>query len=174
MPHNLLIANYLFGSPRGTYDTYAFKSTQEHDTLLPEDHWIWADSAYPLEKLCITPFKKLCNGRLTRDQKSFNVNLSKVSPNFSLDFLLIFVIFTDFFSFMQVHVCVEHVFAALKGHFQSLIELRHPIQDQRDLQTTLHWVRCCLILHNMIICFEENHNKSTLVWAICEGHNTAS
>jgi hypothetical protein len=26
----------------------------------------------------------------------------------------------------------------------------------------------------MIICFEENHNKSTLVWAICEGHNTAS
>ncbi|KIK33751.1 hypothetical protein CY34DRAFT_99064, partial [Suillus luteus UH-Slu-Lm8-n1] len=27
-------------------------------------------------------------------------------------------------------------------------------------------------VHHMIIHFEENYNKSTLVWAICEGHNT--
>ncbi|KAG2061006.1 hypothetical protein BDR06DRAFT_871475, partial [Suillus hirtellus] len=63
----------------------------EYDTLLPEDHWIWADSAYLLEKWCIAPFKKPHNGRLTRDQKSFNINLS------------------------WVHVHVEHAFAALKG-----------------------------------------------------------
>ncbi|KAG2155371.1 uncharacterized protein EDB93DRAFT_1047827, partial [Suillus bovinus] len=34
------------------------------------------------------------------------------------------------------------------------------------------WVRCCLILHNMIIKFEEKCNKSTIRWAIQEGHHT--
>ncbi|KIK33750.1 hypothetical protein CY34DRAFT_99074, partial [Suillus luteus UH-Slu-Lm8-n1] len=131
-PRNLLIANYSLGSPGSPHSAYTFKSTcvyQEHNTFLPKDHWIWADSTYPLEKWCITPFKKPHNGRLTRDQKSFNVILSKVSPDFSPDFLLIFVIFTDFFSFMQVYVCIKHVFAALKGCFQSLKELMHPIQN---------------------------------------------
>ncbi|KIK74613.1 hypothetical protein PAXRUDRAFT_94559, partial [Paxillus rubicundulus Ve08.2h10] len=54
-----------------------------------------------------------------------------------------------------IHVWVEHTFAALKGCFQSLQELRHPIQDEEELQYVIHWVNCCLILHNMVIQFEE-------------------
>ncbi|KAG2335780.1 hypothetical protein BDR05DRAFT_978902 [Suillus weaverae] len=84
MPHNLIIVDYALGHPGS------------HEALLPDDHWIWADSAYPLEKWCIVPFKKPRNGMLTKDQKTFNYHLSTVC------------------------VRVEHAFAALKGRFQSL------------------------------------------------------
>jgi len=53
MPHNLLIINYSLSHPGSTHDAYAFKSTrihQEHDALLQADHWVWANSAYALEK----------------------------------------------------------------------------------------------------------------------------
>ncbi|KAG2059183.1 hypothetical protein BDR06DRAFT_1072085 [Suillus hirtellus] len=52
MPHNLLIVDYSLGHPGSIHDAYAFRSTriyQEHDTLLPAGHWVWADSAYPLD-----------------------------------------------------------------------------------------------------------------------------
>ncbi|KIK75869.1 hypothetical protein PAXRUDRAFT_171437, partial [Paxillus rubicundulus Ve08.2h10] len=48
-------------------------------------------------------------------------------------------------------VQVEHAFDALKGHFQSLQELHHPIRNEQELQYVIHWVNCCLILHNMVI-----------------------
>ncbi|KIK73622.1 hypothetical protein PAXRUDRAFT_41480, partial [Paxillus rubicundulus Ve08.2h10] len=68
---------------------------------------------------------------LTHDQNNFNRYLS------------------------TIRVWVEHAFAALKGHFQSLWELHHPIRNEQELQYVIHWVNCCLILHNMVIQFEE-------------------
>ncbi|KAG2344980.1 hypothetical protein BDR05DRAFT_975204 [Suillus weaverae] len=91
MPHNLLIVDYALGHPGSIHDAYAFRSTriyQEHDTLLPPDHWVWADSAYPLSTWCVTPFKKPCNGRLTANQRTFNFHLSSVCTIFSLIFLI--------------------------------------------------------------------------------------
>ncbi|KAG2051184.1 hypothetical protein BDR06DRAFT_854299, partial [Suillus hirtellus] len=114
----------------------AFQSTHiyhHHATLLGDNHWIWADSAYPLEPWCIPPFKKPVNGALTSDQKAFNTALSRV------------------------RVRVEHAFAALKNRFQSLREIRLPLQHDRHLAYISYWVQCCLILHNMVIQFEEHH-----------------
>ncbi|KAG2742978.1 hypothetical protein P692DRAFT_20642052, partial [Suillus brevipes Sb2] len=54
-----------------------------------------------------------------------------------------------------VRVWVEHAFAALKDRFQSLRELRHPLQHDKHLAYISYWVQCCLILHNMVIHFEE-------------------
>ena len=54
---------------------------------------------------------------------------------------------------MQVHS--EHFYAALKGRFQSLRDLRVQIQNNEDLQYANAWIRSCLILHNLIIDFEE-------------------
>jgi len=81
MPHNLLIVDYSLGHPGSVHDASAFQSThlyEEHADLLPDGHWIWADSAYPLEQWCIPPFKKPRNGQLTKNQKTFNYHLSKV------------------------------------------------------------------------------------------------
>lgn len=85
MPHNLFIADYSVGHAGSTHDAYAFQSTRlyrEHADLLGDDHWVWADSAYPVETWCVPPFKKPRNGALTRNQRTFNYHLSRVcTPN---------------------------------------------------------------------------------------------
>ena len=48
---------------------------------------------------------------------------------------------------------------ALKGQFQSLQELQIHIQTVENMKYVVHWVQCCLILHNIII-----HFKSMLGW----------
>ncbi|TFK61840.1 hypothetical protein BDN72DRAFT_933980 [Pluteus cervinus] len=48
---NLRIIDYSFGYPGSRHDSVAWKATQlylEHETLLEDDEWVWADSAYPV------------------------------------------------------------------------------------------------------------------------------
>ncbi|KIK78639.1 hypothetical protein PAXRUDRAFT_163439 [Paxillus rubicundulus Ve08.2h10] len=147
MPHSLLIADYGLGLPGSVHDAYAFQLTRtakDHEELFGDEHWIWADSAYPSETWCVVPFKKPKGGRLTQDQTTFNYHLS------------------------SVHVLVEHAFAALKDHFQSLWELHHPVQNEQDLKYLIFWVNSCLILHNMVIHFEEQKCEHSVAWAISE------
>jgi len=54
-----------------------------------------------------------------------------------------------------VRVRSEHFFGSLKGRFQSLRELRFQIQGQKELDYANMWVRCCLVLHNLIVEIEE-------------------
>ncbi|KIM66821.1 hypothetical protein SCLCIDRAFT_87284, partial [Scleroderma citrinum Foug A] len=61
-----------------------------------------------------------------------------------------------------IRVHSEHFFGSLKGRFQSLQELRFQIQNQTDLDYANMWIRCCLILHNMIINIEEKLGLSAL------------
>ena len=73
----------------------------------------------------------------------------------------------------QVRVHVEHAFAVLKGWFQSLCELHLQMNSLKDIQIATHWIQCCLILHNMIIRFEDKLNvESTTQWAIQEGQES--
>ncbi|KAG2061177.1 hypothetical protein BDR06DRAFT_870339, partial [Suillus hirtellus] len=65
LPHNLLIVDYSLSHPRSIHDAFTFRSTHlydEHADLLPDGHWIWADSTYSLKPWCITPFKRPHNG----------------------------------------------------------------------------------------------------------------
>ncbi|KIK86887.1 hypothetical protein PAXRUDRAFT_152516, partial [Paxillus rubicundulus Ve08.2h10] len=69
---------------------------------------------------------------------------------------------------------VEHAFAALKGWFQSLCELHLQMQTEGDLHIHIvgYWVESCLILHDMVVWFEEQHCDEmdwTTQWAISEG-----
>ncbi|KIK23912.1 hypothetical protein PISMIDRAFT_99518, partial [Pisolithus microcarpus 441] len=50
----------------------------------------------------------------------------------------------------------EHFYGSLKGHFQSLREMHFQIQNQRDLNFANMWIRCCLILHNLILKIKED------------------
>ncbi|KIK13193.1 hypothetical protein PISMIDRAFT_75616, partial [Pisolithus microcarpus 441] len=50
----------------------------------------------------------------------------------------------------------EHFYGSLKGRFQSLRDMRFQIQNQRDLEFANMWMRCCLILHNLILEIEED------------------
>jgi len=69
-------------------------------------------------------------------------------------------------------VRVEHAFAALKGQFQSLCELCLRIRNEKDIKAAVYWVICCIILHNMIIRFEEEMGgivEPSSEWAMREG-----
>ncbi|OBZ71019.1 hypothetical protein A0H81_09532 [Grifola frondosa] len=110
--------DYAAGNVGSVHDSEAFCMTRmyrEHDRLLGPGEWIWADSAYPSETWCVTPFKKPTNGALTADQKTFNRNLSS-------------------------------------------IRLRIQISSKKWHEWAIAWIRCCLILHNLIIDFEGVNN----------------
>ncbi|KIO03854.1 hypothetical protein M404DRAFT_56632, partial [Pisolithus tinctorius Marx 270] len=66
-------------------------------------------------------------------------------------------------------VCVQikHAFVALKGRFQSLRELWLKIRKKEDLYVAIYWVECYLILHNMIVWFEDGTQggESSAGWA---------
>lgn len=81
MPHNLKIVDYGLGQPGSVHDAYAFQATctaREHETVLPHEHWIWADSAYPLQRWCAVPFKKPRGKSLSCRQNTYNCYVSKI------------------------------------------------------------------------------------------------
>ena len=50
MLHNLLVVDYGLGHPGSVHDAYAFQGTdiaKDPEGMIPEGHWMWADSAYP-------------------------------------------------------------------------------------------------------------------------------
>jgi hypothetical protein len=69
------------GHTGSVHDSWAFRSTRifkEHERILAPGEWIWADSAYPSEAWCVSPFKKPIGGELTPDQRTYNYQLSQV------------------------------------------------------------------------------------------------
>ncbi|KIK75326.1 hypothetical protein PAXRUDRAFT_173178, partial [Paxillus rubicundulus Ve08.2h10] len=53
-----------------------------------------------------------------------------------------------------------------------LRQIYNKIDINANKQPTPLWTICCLILHNMIVCFEERHQMviaGTMEWAIAEG-----
>ena len=57
---DLRIVDYSVGLPGSQHDATAFAATRvykEHEVLLGEDEWIWADTAYPLHGWCQAPYK---------------------------------------------------------------------------------------------------------------------
>ena len=92
MPHNLLIVDYRLGHPGSVHDAWAFRGTRiasRPAQLIPDSHWMWADSAYPSETWCVVPFKKPKGRRLSQDQNVYNKYLSKVCTYFDIVHILI-------------------------------------------------------------------------------------
>lgn len=148
--HNLRIVDYGMGHTGSAHDAYAFESTrvyQEHDELLEDNEWIWADSAYPSTTWCVPPFKRLPGRALTRRQRKFNYRLA------------------------TVRVRSEHAIGLLKGRFQSLRELRIQIGNESQHEWALVWIRCCIILHNIILDIEGDDEDALWrkAWAASDG-----
>lgn len=131
--HNTRIVDYGVGHTGSVHDSAAFADTRyyrEHQTLLQPGEWIWVDSAYPSTTWCVPPFKRPSGGQLDREQKRFNYRLS------------------------SIRIRAEHTMGLLKGRFQSLRELRIQVRDKEKHEWAVTWIRCCIILHNMIISIE--------------------
>ncbi|KAI5836562.1 uncharacterized protein SCHCODRAFT_02559024, partial [Schizophyllum commune H4-8] len=56
-----MIIDYAIGLPGSQHDATAWEQTRianQHEVLLREEEWVWADTAYPLRKWCQSPYKK--------------------------------------------------------------------------------------------------------------------
>lgn len=81
---NLQIVDYVIGHCGSTHDSTAFNDSCtliNHQQLLGPGEWIWADSAYPIEAWCVTPYKKPASN--ISDNKTFNFWVSHVCICFS-------------------------------------------------------------------------------------------
>jgi hypothetical protein len=128
-----MIVDYSVGHTGSVHDSWAFRSTRtckEHECIFGLDEWMWADSAYPSETWSVSPFKKPAKHELSPDQKTFNYHLSKI----------------------RIHV--EHAIGLLKGRFQSLFELQIQIYTHKKHLWAVMWIRCCIILHNLVLQIE--------------------
>ena len=50
MSYNLLVVGYSLGHPGSVHDAYVFQGIDIIKDLkgtIPENHWMWADDAYP-------------------------------------------------------------------------------------------------------------------------------
>lgn len=56
----------------------------------------------------------------------------------------------------QIRIRVEHTIGLLKGRFQSLFQLRIQVYDHKKHLWAIMWIRCCIILHNLIIQLERD------------------
>jgi hypothetical protein len=82
MVHNLHIVDYGLGHPGSVHDAHAFLGTrmaQNPEGMIPPEHWIWADSAYPTQTWCVIPFKATRLAGLSRSKNVYNKYLSKVT-----------------------------------------------------------------------------------------------
>lgn len=77
---NLRIIDYVVGHCGSTHDSTAFHDSRvymEHEELFRPGEWLWADSAYPAETWCVTPFKRPAAN--TQENATFNYWVSRVS-----------------------------------------------------------------------------------------------
>jgi hypothetical protein len=60
-----------------------------------------------------------------------------------------------------VRIRAEHAIGLLKGRFQALRELRIQIASHKRHEWAIFFIRCCIILHNLIIMLEGSDFNST-------------
>ena len=114
--------------PGSVYDNTCWENSllyrENHQFFLPDEHLI-ADAGYALSNCCIIPYK---------------LPDSLIPHN---------ALFNQMFS--SARVTIEHVNGILKARWMSLKNLRIQVKKEEDLQVVNHWVRCCCILHNMML-----------------------
>jgi hypothetical protein len=121
----LRILFYQTGWAGSVHDAKAFKHTslfRNPAELFSNGEFILGDSAYPLSPNLLTPYR----------------NAAGVNRDFN-------------FRHANMRVSVEHLMGALKGRWQSLKELRCQVKKKSDLSNVNNWIRCCYILHNILI-----------------------
>jgi len=96
-------------------------------TFFSGNEYLLADSAYAPSREIVPAYKKPYNGQLSMDNTKFN----------SLH--------------ANLRVRIEHCIGILKARFQSLKGMRILVQDERSVQKISYWIRCCCVLHNLLL-----------------------
>ncbi|KAE9396662.1 hypothetical protein BT96DRAFT_824371, partial [Gymnopus androsaceus JB14] len=110
-----------------------------HEDLLEEGEWIWADSAYPLQSWVISPYKK---------PDCFDKNNS---------------IFNECVS--NLCICSEHAIGFLKGQFHSLKNLCVNINSSNSHCFATFWIIGAIGVHSFAMqCKAEERYEEDEEW----------
>ncbi|KAF5329182.1 hypothetical protein D9611_013194 [Ephemerocybe angulata] len=134
---NLQIFDVGYGHTGSTHDSTAWEQTRtfkEHTSILKDNEFIWADSAYPIQTWVVTPYKKPDSEEA--DNTIYNNHLS------------------------HLRIRSEHAIGFLKGRFQSLKGLRVDITSAKTHQFAVYWVLSCIAIHAFAIASEQAHKES--------------
>ena len=121
------------GWPGSTHDDRVLRNTvlvSDKENYFQPWQYLLGDSAYSPQNYMIPAFKKISGGQLSREEELFNTMLS--TPR----------------------VESEHCIGMLKGRFPFLRSIRFKIdgkKPKKSLRHILRYVKCCCILHNMLI-----------------------
>ena len=122
------ITYYIVGWPGSVYDSTVLHQAplalQFQDFFLP-GQYLLADAGYASTTWCVTPYR----------------NPAAQSP--------INQVFNELFSSARCRI--EHVNGVLKNRFSSLKGLRICIRTHADFQRVNLWILVCLLLHNLLI-----------------------
>ncbi|GLB35610.1 putative DDE superfamily endonuclease [Lyophyllum shimeji] len=135
---DLRILDYGIGLPGSQHDATAWNQTRlphEHQHLLGEDEFVWADSAYPLKSWCQAPYKE--PEKLQEDNTTHNYYVSRI------------------------RIRSEHCVGYLKGRWSSLRGIRLRIDNPMDQKFATLWVASCIHLHNFALRHENKENPET-------------
>jgi hypothetical protein len=151
--HEMRITHVYTGWPGCVHDARVLRNSSlyeeaEAGQLIIHDHYILADSAYPLRNWLITPFKNF--GNLTPQQTRFNRRLSSVRST------------------------VERAFGHLKGRFRRLQNV--PLHNAEEI-CKLIYAACILhylcLLHEDDVegYIQEDNDPNNLANVYANGHN---
>ena len=130
--HNRRIS-YIFSGVPGSYhdqrvfNLSAFGREDSHNRFLTGEEFILAGSAYTPTVECVPIVKKPPNGSLTDKQVKFNEKCA------------------------SARVVAEHTIGLIKMRWQSLRGLPVSISGPEDVQTAVHWLMACVVLHNLLL-----------------------
>lgn len=88
------------------------------------DEYLLADSAYRVSNNCVSTYKGAA--AVLERNTEFNLYVA------------------------QARVQNEHAIGILKSRFGSLRQMRLRLDEKDDMSPYLDWIRCCVLLHNML------------------------
>ncbi|KJA17757.1 hypothetical protein HYPSUDRAFT_146140 [Hypholoma sublateritium FD-334 SS-4] len=152
---NLRIIDFTFGHTGSTHDASAWEAThlvQDHDSLMEENEWIWADSAYPVSNSCYTAY--LTATDTTKQINTWIAAPYKAPERNDPDNAL----FNNHVSILRIRS--EHAIGYLKGRFQSLKNLRVHIKDRSSHVLATYWVAACIGIHSFAMQNEAEERRN--------------
>lgn len=125
-----LIRHCYVGWPGSTHDNRVYDNSalgMNPRAFFSGEQYLLADSAYTPSREIVPAYKKPFGGELAGDNKKFND------------------------AHCNLRVRIEHCIGILKARFQSLKEMGVLIRDERTCCQLGLRVRCCCILHNLLL-----------------------
>ena len=125
------IRYFVLGWPSSVHDNRVWETC--HMRNHPEQYfspgeYLFGDSAFSPSDIMVSSFKKMAGvATVSRNEETFNNLLSRA------------------------RVISEHTFGMLKCRFPWLRHIRQKLESDEDLEQVMKYIKCAIILHNVLI-----------------------